>query len=32
MAQLGTASFITRQQNVVFQGFTGSGKSYLGSA
>ncbi|KAB1946452.1 MULTISPECIES: ATP-binding protein [Brevibacterium] len=32
IAQLGTASFITRQQNVVFQGFTGSGKSYLGSA
>jgi len=32
LAQLGTCSFITRQQNVVFQGFTGSGKSYLGSA
>ena len=24
--------FVTRQQNVVFQGFTGSGKSYLGCA
>lgn len=32
IAQLGTCTFITRQQNVVFQGFTGSGKSYLGSA
>ena len=32
IAQLGTCSFIERQQNVVFQGFTGSGKSYLGSA
>ncbi|MCC2593997.1 ATP-binding protein [Tessaracoccus sp. OS52] len=32
VAQLGTCTFITRQQNVVFQGFTGSGKSYLGSA
>ncbi len=32
LAQLQTCSFITRQQNVVFQGFTGSGKSYLGSA
>lgn len=32
IAQLGTCAFITRQQNVVFQGFTGSGKSYLGSA
>ncbi len=32
LAQLGTCSFITRQQNIVFQGFTGSGKSYLGSA
>ncbi len=32
IAQLGTCQFITRQQNVVFQGFTGSGKSYLGSA
>ncbi|MDN5833235.1 MAG: ATP-binding protein [Brevibacterium sp.] len=32
IAQLGTASFITRQLNVVFQGFTGSDKSYLGSA
>lgn len=32
IAQLGTCAFITRHQNVVFQGFTGSGKSYLGSA
>ncbi|MGO1699883.1 MAG: ATP-binding protein [Micrococcaceae bacterium] len=32
IAQLGTCSFIERQQNVVFQGFTGSGKSYLGCA
>lgn len=32
IAQLGTCQFIARQQNVVFQGFTGSGKSYLGSA
>ena len=32
IAQLGTCQFIGRQQNVVFQGFTGSGKSYLGSA
>ncbi|MCT2183967.1 ATP-binding protein, partial [Brevibacterium casei] len=32
LAQLGTCSFIERQQNVVFQGFTGSGKSYLGCA
>lgn len=32
LAQLGACSFIQRQQNVVFQGFTGSGKSYLGSA
>ena len=32
IAQLGTCQFIDRQQNVVFQGFTGSGKSYLGSA
>ena len=32
IAQLGTCQFITRHQNVVFQGFTGSGKSYLGSA
>ncbi|WP_241211534.1 ATP-binding protein [Brevibacterium aurantiacum] len=27
IAQLGTCSFIERGQNVVFQGFTGSGKS-----
>ena len=32
LAGLGTCSFIDRQQNVVFQGFTGSGKSYLGCA
>lgn len=32
LAQLATCSFIGRQQNVVFQGFTGSGKSYLGCA
>ncbi|WP_158726683.1 ATP-binding protein [Tomitella fengzijianii] len=32
LAQLATCSFIARQQNVVFQGFTGSGKSYLGCA
>ena len=32
IAQLSTCSFIERQQNVVFQGFTGSGKSYLGCA
>ncbi|AXE39466.1 Insertion sequence IS5376 putative ATP-binding protein [Acidipropionibacterium virtanenii] len=30
--QFATCSFITRNQNVVFQGFTGSGKSYLGCA
>lgn len=32
IAQLGTCTFIGRGQNVVFQGFTGSGKTYLGSA
>nr|WP_209895655.1 ATP-binding protein [Brachybacterium fresconis] len=32
ITQLATCSFIARQQNVVFQGFTGSGKSYLGCA
>lgn len=32
IAQLGTCTFIARRQNVVLQGFTGSGKSYLGSA
>jgi len=32
LTQLGTCSFVTRQQNVVFRGFTGSGKSYLGRA
>lgn len=32
IAQLATCTFIERHENVVFQGFTGSGKSYLGSA
>lgn len=32
LTQLGTCSFVDREQNVVFQGFTGSGKSYLGCA
>ena len=32
LATLATCGFIERHQNVVFQGFTGSGKSYLGSA
>src|SRR5699024_1856135 len=32
ITQLATCSFIQRQQNVVFQGFTGSGKSFLGCA
>lgn len=32
LTRLGTCSFVDRQQNVVFQGFTGSGKSYLGCA
>lgn len=32
LAELGSCSFITGHRNVVFQGFTGSGKSYLGSA
>lgn len=32
ISQLSTCSFIERHQNVVFQGFTGSGKSYLGCA
>lgn len=32
LTQLGACSFVARQQNVVFQGFTGSGKSYLGCA
>lgn len=32
LTQLGSCSFIGRQQNVVFHGFTGSGKSYLGCA
>lgn len=32
ISQLSTCSFIERNQNVVFQGFTGSGKSYLGCA
>lgn len=30
LAQLATCSFDERQQNVVFQGVTGSGKSYMG--
>src|SRR5690625_4139931 len=30
--QLAACSFIDRQHNVVFQGFIGSGKTYLGSA
>lgn len=32
LTQLATCSFVDRQQNVVFQGCTGSGKSYLGCA
>ncbi|TRY19407.1 ATP-binding protein [Tessaracoccus rhinocerotis] len=32
LSHLGSCQFVTRQQNVVFQGFTGSGKSYLGCA
>lgn len=32
IAQLGTCASVGRRENVVFQGFTGSGKSYLGSA
>lgn len=32
IAQLATCSFIQQQRNVVFQGPTGSGKSFLGSA
>lgn len=32
VAQPGSCAFIRRQQNVVLQGFTGSGKPYLGSA
>lgn len=32
IAQLGTCSFIDQKQNVVFQGFTGSGKTYFGCA
>ncbi|KAB1640408.1 ATP-binding protein [Gulosibacter chungangensis] len=32
IAQLSGCGFIERKQNVVFQGFTGSGKSYLGCA
>lgn len=32
LAQLGTCRFIELHHNIVFQGFTGSGKSYLGSA
>src|SRR5699024_10055538 len=32
IAQLATCAFIDRQHNAVFQGFTGPGKSNLGSA
>lgn len=32
IAQLGTCGFVERRLNVVFQGPTGSGKSFLGSA
>ena len=32
LVQLATCQFIDQHRNVVFQGFTGSGKSYLGSA
>lgn len=32
LAELGACAFIARHDNVVFQGFTGSGKTYLGSA
>lgn len=32
IAQLGTCQFISRQEKVVFERFTGSRKSYLGSA
>lgn len=32
LTQLGNCSYVDRQQNVVFQGVTGSGKSYLGCA
>ena len=32
IANLSTCTFITRCENVVFQGLTGSGKTYLGSA
>lgn len=32
IANLATCTFIGRAENVVFQGFTGSGKTYLGSA
>lgn len=32
LTTLANCSFIDRHQNVVFQGFTGSGKSYLGCA
>lgn len=32
IAELATCQFIESHRNVVFQGFTGSGKSYLGSA
>lgn len=32
ITNLATCTFISRYENVVFQGFTGSGKTYLGSA
>lgn len=32
LTALGSCAFVDRQQNVVLQGFTGSGKSYLGCA
>ncbi|MGP5015813.1 ATP-binding protein [Glutamicibacter ardleyensis] len=32
LASLGSCGFIAQNHNVVFQGFTGSGKSYLGCA
>lgn len=32
LTALGSCAFIEQNQNVVFQGFTGSGKSYLGCA
>jgi DNA replication protein DnaC len=32
IAELGTCGFVTTHRNIVLQGFTGSGKSYLASA